>query len=134
MGPILEKRCIVLLFAITPPKDMQIHAVLDNYATHKTPAVKKWLEKHPRWHFHFIPTHSSWLNQVERWFAKITDKKIRRGVFRSVKELTRSIEEYIEANNRNPKPFAWTASTELILGKINKICDELNDATSVTGH
>jgi transposase len=116
------------------PKDMQIHAVLDNYATHKTPAVKKWLEKHPRWHLHFIPTHSSWLNQVERWFAKITDKKIRRGVFRSVKELVRSIEEYIECNNRNPKPFYWTASTELILGKINKICSELNDLSPVTGH
>lgn len=116
------------------PKDMQIHAVLDNYATHKTPAVKKWLEKHPRWNFHFIPTHSSWLNQVERWFAKITDKKIRRGVFRSVKELTQTIEEYIEANNRNPKPFTWTASTELILGKINQICNELNDVNSITAH
>lgn len=116
------------------PKDMQIHAVLDNYATHKTPEVKKWLEKHPRWHFHFIPTHSSWLNQVERWFAKITDKKIRRGVFRSVKELTQSIEEYIQANNANPKPFVWTASTELILGKIKKICSELKNPNSNTGH
>jgi transposase len=116
------------------PEGLQIHAVLDNYGTHKTPAVKKWLEKHPRWHFHFIPTHSSWLNQVERWFAKITDKKIRRGVFRSVKELTQSIEEYIQANNKAPKPFVWTASTELILGKINKICKKLKDGSSDTGH
>ena len=108
------------------PKELEIHAVLDNYATHKTPEVQAWLKKHPRWQLHFIPTHSSWINQVERWFAKITNERIRRGVFRSVSELVQAIESYIQGNNKNPKPFKWTASTDLILGKIQHLCKELN--------
>lgn len=107
------------------PEDCEIHAVLDNYATHKTPPVKRWLARHPRWHLHFIPTHSSWLNQVERWFAKITDEVIRRGVFRSVAELEEAVENYIHANNENPKPFKWTADADLILGKVTHLCKEL---------
>ncbi|MEQ1841439.1 MAG: IS630 family transposase [Verrucomicrobiales bacterium] len=107
------------------PSELEIHAVLDNYATHKTPAVERWLVKHPRWHLHFIPTHSSWLNQVERWFAKITNDMIRRGVFLSVRQLEKAIENYIEANNQNPKPFQWTANADVILGKVARICEKL---------
>ena len=107
------------------PTGLDIHAVLDNYATHKTDAVESWLRKHPRWHLHFIPTHSSWLNQVERFFAKITNERIRRGVFRSVAELQQAIEDYIENHNQTPKPFRWTASADLILGKVGALCKKL---------
>jgi transposase len=107
------------------PMGLEIHAVLDNYATHKTDAVESWLRKHPRWHMHFIPTHSSWLNQVERFFAKITNERIRRGVFRSVAELQQAIEAYIENHNQAPKPFQWTASADLILGKVAALCKKL---------
>jgi transposase len=107
------------------PAGLEIHAVLDNYATHKTDAVEKWLRKHPRWHMHFIPTHSSWLNQVERFFAKITNERIRRGVFRSVGELQKAIESYIANHNQAPKPFRWTASADLILGKVAALCKKL---------
>lgn len=107
------------------PKELDIHMVLDNYATHKTPAVKRWLARRPRWHLHFIPTHSSWLKQIERWFAKITQDSIRRGVFRSVPHLKKTIIQYIDAHNENPAPFAWTADAELILGKVAHLCCEL---------
>jgi transposase len=100
------------------PKGLQVHMILDNYATHRHPNVKKWLDGHPRFHLHFTPTSSSWLNLVERWFRKITDKAIRRGVFHSVNELITAIEEYLKANNDNPKPFVWTATTEQILAKV----------------
>lgn len=107
------------------PKDLAIHAILDNYATHKTAAVEDWLNKHPRWHLHFIPTHSSWLNQVERFFAKITNERIRRGVFRSVGELQKAIESYIASHNEAPQPFRWTASADVILGKVAALCKKL---------
>jgi transposase len=107
------------------PAGLEIHAVLDNYATHKTDAVESWLRKHPRWHMHFIPTHSSWLNQVERFFAKITNERIRRGVFRSVGELQEAIESYIANHNQAPKPFRWTASADVILGKVAALCKKL---------
>jgi transposase len=100
------------------PKGLQVHMILDNYATHRHPNVKKWLDGHPRFHLHFTPTSSSWLNLVERWFREITDKAIRRGVFHSVNELITAIEEYLKANNDNPKPFVWTATTEQILAKV----------------
>jgi len=105
--------------------DLDLHLVLDNYATHKTPAVRRWLARHPRFHLHFIPTHSSWLNQIERWFAKITNQAIRRGSFRSVQHLRQTIRLYIAANNQDPKPFVWTASASLILGKVSHLCGEL---------
>jgi len=92
------------------PKGLQIHMILDNYGTHGHPNVVAWLEKHPRFHLHFIPTSSSWLNMVERWFGKLTDKAVRRGVFRSVPDLITAIEEYLAANNADPKPFEWTAT------------------------
>jgi len=107
------------------PKDLEIHAVLDNYAAHKTPKVRLWIAKHPRWHLHFIPTHSSWLNQVERFFAKITTQRIRRDSFRSVKQLKDAILNYIEHHNKNPKPFKWTAPAERILGKVEHFCKSL---------
>ena len=107
------------------PAGLDLHVVLDNYAAHKTVQVRRWLARHPRWHIHFIPTHSSWLNQVERFFAKITQQRIRRGSFRSVAELRTSIIGYINAHNLQPKPFRWSASAELILGKVEKICHSL---------
>jgi transposase len=100
------------------PKELQIHMILDNYGTHKHPNVKEWLAKHPRFHLHFTPTSSSWLNLVERWFRDLTDKAIRRGVFHNVAELTTAIEDYLKATNDNPKPFIWTATAEQILAKV----------------
>ena len=100
--------------------ELDLHLVLDNYGTHKHPEVTAWLEKHPRFQLHFTPTSSSWLNLVERWFREITEKRIRRGVFHSVKDLISAIEEYLEVSNENPKPFVWTASVESILDKVNK--------------
>ena len=99
---------------------LDVHLVLDNYGTHKHPEVKKWLAARPRYHVHFTPTSSSWLNQVERWFAEITRKRIRRGTFRSVRELTKAIHEYIRLYNNNPRPFQWVASASRIIRKVNK--------------
>ena len=100
------------------PKGLQIHMICDNYGTHKHAHVKEWLNKHPRFHLHFTPTSSSWLNLVERWFRELTDKAIRRGVFHSVNDLVTAIEDYLRANNENPKPFVWTATAEQILAKV----------------
>lgn len=102
------------------PKGLQIHLILDNYGTHKHPNVKAWLEKHPRFHLHFTPTSSSRLNLVERWFRNLSDKAIRRGVFRSVPDLIEAIEAYLNANNDDPKPFIWTATAEEILTKVRR--------------
>lgn len=102
------------------PNGLQIHLVLDNYATHKHPNVKAWLTKHPRFHLHFIPTSSSWLNMVERWFGKLDDKAIRRGVFQSVPDLIAAIETYLTTNNEQPSPFIWTATAESILAKVRR--------------
>ena len=102
------------------PNGLAVHLILDNYATHKHADVTNWLAKHPRFHLHFTPTSSSWLNLVERWFREITDKAIRRGVFASVPELITAIEDYLIATNDNPKPFVWTATTESILAKIER--------------
>jgi len=99
---------------------LEIHCIVDNYSTHKHVKVKTWLQKHPRFHFHFIPTSSSWLNLVERWFREITTKRIRRGTFQSVPELIAVIEEYISYNNANPKPFIWTKTAEEIIQKVNR--------------
>jgi transposase len=102
------------------PKGLAVHMILDNYGTHKHADVVKWLEKHPRFHLHFTPTSSSWLNLVERWFRELTDKAIRRGVFGSVPALMTAIEEYLEANNEDPKAFVWTATAEQILEKVRR--------------
>ena len=100
------------------PRDLDIHMILDNYGTHNHPNVKKWLAKRSRFHLHFTPTSSSWLNLVERFFGELTRKRIRRGVFQSVTELVTTIEEYIQLNNKNPKPFIWTKKAEEILEKV----------------
>jgi len=100
------------------PKALDLHLIVDNYATHKHPAVMAWLEKHPRFHIHFTPTSASWLNQVERFFGQITGKRIRRGVFKSVDELKTAIHQYLKTHNANPKPFTWTASATDILKKV----------------
>ena len=101
-------------------RHLDIHCIADNYATHKKQEVKDWLAKHPRFHFHFIPTSSSWLNLVERWFGTITAERIRRGVFNSVDELERAIYDYIAHNNANPKPFVWTKSANDIILQVNR--------------
>jgi len=102
------------------PKGLAVHLILDNYATHKHADVTAWLAKHKRFHLHFTPTSSSWLNLVERWFREITDKAIRRGVFASVPDLIAAIEDYLKATNDNPKPFVWTATAESILAKAER--------------
>ena len=102
------------------PKGLALHIILDNYATHKHPEVKKWLKKHPRFKLHFTPTSSSWLNLVERVFGELTAKRIRRGVFHSVPELIDAIYKYIDTYNKNPKPLVWTAKVEDILRKLSK--------------
>jgi transposase len=107
-----------------------IHLIMDNYGTHKTPKVKRWLRHHPDYHLHFIPTSSSWLNQVERFFAEITEKRIRRGAFRSVKALEQAITEYVDHHNADPKPFVWTATADTILSRIARVCER----TSESGH
>jgi transposase len=108
-----------LLDTQTPP-DVDLHCIVDNYATHKHPKVKAWLQKHPRLHMHFIPTSSSWLNLVERWFREITQKRIRRASFHSVPELVDAIMDYIKNHNQDPKPFIWTAKAEDIMVKIRR--------------
>lgn len=102
------------------PRKLDIHAILDNYGTHKHPQVRSWLANHPRFHLHFVPTSSSWLNLVERWFGEITRRRIRRGSFNSAEELIYAIDEYIQLNNENPKPFVWTRKADAILEKVNR--------------
>jgi transposase len=102
------------------PADLDLHLIVDNYATHKHPKVKAWLRRHKRFHLHFIPTSSSWLNLVERWFREITDKRIRRGVFKSVAQLIEAIRAYIDEHNDDPRPFVWTAKAADILEKVRQ--------------
>src|SRR5512136_2819188 len=105
------------------PARLQLHLIVDNYGTHKHPRVRSWLERHPRFHLHFIPTSSSWLNMVERWFREITDKRLRRGTFANVRSLIKAINDYIHNHNQNPQAFVWTATPEAITKKIAK-CKE----------
>lgn len=111
------------LISVKTPLDLDLHLIVDNYGTHKHPRVQSWLKRHPRFHLHFIPTSSSWLNMVERWFREITDKRIRRGSFQNVPDLIAAINQYIQTHNQNPKVFVWSASVERIMGKIAK-CKE----------
>ena len=100
------------------PADLDVHLICDNYATHKTPAIQKWLATHPRFHLHFTPTSSSWLNQVERWFGLLTDKQLRRGVHKSVRALEKDIRDWIKTWNGNPRPFTWTRTADEILERL----------------
>jgi transposase len=108
------------------PAELDVHVILDNSSTHKTPAVKKWLLAHPRFVLHFTPTSSSWLNLVERWFAELTNKKLRRGAHRSVRELNTDIRAWITDWNENPRPYVWTKTADQILDSISRYCDRIN--------
>jgi putative transposase len=108
------------------PARLDLHLILDNYATHKHPAVRAWLAKRPRYHVHFTPTYSSWLNQVEIWFGLITRQAIRRGSFRTVRELIRRITDYVAGYNRTSRPFAWTATADAILAKLTRLAKGLS--------
>ncbi len=112
------------------PGDLDVHLVLDNSSTHKTPLIHRWLARHPRFHHHFTPTYSSWLNQVERWFAQLTEKQIRRGTHRSTRALEDAIRCYIAASNAGARPFAWVKTADQILESIAAFCQR----TSVPGH
>jgi transposase len=112
------------------PADLDLHLIVDNYATHKHPKVRLWLARRPRFHLHFTPTYSSWLNQVERWFGLITQRAIRRGSFSSVTDLRHRIQSFVEHWNQHPKPFVWTATAESILEKLAR----LSKVISGTGH
>jgi site-specific recombinase XerD len=113
-----------------PDEVNEVHLVMDNYGTHKTPKVKRWSQRHRRYHLHFTPSSSSWINQIERFFAEITDKRIRRGSFESVRSLEQAICAYLYDHNQDPKPFAWVATADDILAKIKRFCER----TSETGH
>ncbi|MHB8671373.1 MAG: IS630 family transposase [Acidimicrobiales bacterium] len=110
------------------PADLAVHLVLDNYGTHKTPDIKKWLLRHPRFHLHFVPTSGSWLNMVERWFGELTTKKIRRGSHRSVRELERDIRDWIAHWNENPRPYVWVKTADQILDSLARYCTRISEA------
>ena len=108
------------------PAELEAHLVADNYATHKHPRVKAWLARHPRFHLHYTPTYASWLNQVERWFALITHRAIRRGSFRSVRDLVQTIDGFVAHYNTHKRPFAWTATADSIFAKLQRLCKVIN--------
>ena len=112
------------------PPELDVHLILDNYGTHKTALIRNWLAKRPRYHLHFTPTSASWLNLVERWFAALTEKQLRRGVHRSTKELKNAISSFINIHNKDPKPFVWHKTADQILGSIARFCTQ----TLETGH
>jgi len=114
----------------TVPEDLDIHLIVDNYSTHKSPKVKQWLLRHPRFHCHFTPTYSSWLNLVERFFATLTEQQFRRGTHRSVPALERAIRDYLEIYNEDPRPFRWTKSADEIIASVNSVLKQINR----TGH
>ncbi|MFO8058579.1 MAG: IS630 family transposase [bacterium] len=108
------------------PENLDLHLVVDNYSTHKHPKVKRWLAMRPRYHIHYTPTYSSWLNQVERWFGIITQRAIRRGTFRSVHELVEKVDHFVQNYNKNSRPFIWTATADSILEKLNRLCEYIS--------
>ena len=112
------------------PASLDIHLILDNYGTHKTATIRRWLAKRPRFHVHFTPTSASWINMVERWFATLTEKQIRRGAHRSVRELEAAIKSYLEITNQSPRPFVWTKTADEILASVARFCAR----TSESGH
>lgn len=124
------------------PAELDIHLILDNYATHKTPAVKRWLVKHPRFQLHFTPTYSSWLNLVERWFALLTERCVKRGSHRSTRELEAAIRTFLDQSNGDPRPFLWTKTSDQILESVRRFCEhtladhapEILSVTSDSGH
>lgn len=121
------KKFLVKLDTEVPP-NLQVHLILDNYATHKTAAIKRWLVGHPRFHLHFTPTSSSWLNLVERWFGELTQKKIRRGTHTSVRDLQTDIRDWTKTWNENPRPYVWTKTADEILTKLAAFCTRTSDS------
>lgn len=138
----VEFRKFLDAIEVAVPKNLDIHLVMDNYGTHKSPLIRNWLAKRPRFHVHFTPTSGSWINQVERWFALLTERQIKRGSHRSVRELEQAIKDFIAVHNEDPKPFVWVKSADQILDRIARFAQrtladhaaELNTRTSVTGH
>jgi transposase len=124
----LEFRKFLDSVEVAVPVDLDVHLILDNYGTHKTPAIRRWFAKRPRYHLHFTPTGASWINLVERWFAAITEKQLRRGVYRSTRELESAIEQYLEIHNEQPKPFIWTKSADEILLTLARFCKRISDS------
>ena len=110
------------------PDELDVHLIVDNYCTHKHAKVRAWLAQRERFHIHFTPTYTSWINQVERWFGIITERAIRRGSFRSVKELVAKIEMFVANYNKNTSPFAWTATADSIFEKIQRLCLRISGA------
>ena len=110
------------------PAELAIHLVIDNYGTHKVSKVRAWLQRHPRFHVHFTPTSASWLNLVERLFAEITDRCVRRGSHTAVQQLEKALLDYLDKRNQQPKPFVWTATAELILGKVDRFCKRISNS------
>ena len=126
----VEFRAFLKVIEAAVPEGLAIHLVLDNYGTHKTAMIHDWLALHPRFQLHFTPTSASWINQVERWFADLTERRIRRGTHRSTQELEAAIEEYLSVYNETPKPFVWTKSADAILSSLKSYCQRISD----TGH
>ena len=110
------------------PAALDVHLILDNYGTHKTPAVRAWFARHPRFHLHFTPTSASWLNLVERWFALLSERQIKRGTHRSTTELERAIRQFLSIHNEEPKPFAWTKTADQILDSVARFCKRISDS------
>jgi transposase len=110
------------------PRSLDVHLILDNYGTHKTPRIHRWLARHPRFHLHFTPTGASWLNLVERWFATLSEKQIRRGAHRSTRELEAAIRHYLAVHNEDPKPFVWTKTADQILESVARFCKRISDS------
>jgi transposase len=109
------------------PRKLDVHLIMDNYATHKTAVIRNWLAKRPRFHVHFTPTYGSWLNLVERWFAELTNKQLRRGAHRSVAQLEAAIREFIDAHHANPEPFVWTKTADQVLDNIARFAQRTLD-------
>ena len=124
----LEFRSFLETIDTVVPAKFELHLILDNYGTHKTPAIKRWLLRHPRFHLHFTPTSTSWLNLVERWFAALTEKQLRRGAHRSTRELEDAIRRYLELSNRNPKAFIWTKTADQILESLARFCKRISNS------
>ena len=110
------------------PAELDVHLILDNYGTHKTPLIQRWLVRHPSYHLHFTPTGSSWINLVERWFATLTERQLRRGVHRSTRELEAALRGYVETYNQHPKPFVWTKTADEILEAVARFCNRTSDS------
>ena len=124
----LECRTFLDRIQAAVPRDLDVHLILDNYATHKTPRIQRWLLRHPRFHLHFTPTSASWLNLVERWLVELTRKQIRRGTHRGPHALRTAIQQYIDVTNATPRPFIWTRTADEILESVARFCQRISES------